>query len=93
MAGGRFFEPFSARHLAWRQIRPEKADRRWQEPDDTFVYVPEMRKPRRAASAWIDGLYMPRYTVSGESAGGPVPIGAGETNGSRRSTPSSPPPA
>ena len=81
VAGGRFFEPFSARHLAWRQIRPEKADRRWQEPDDTFVYVPEMRKPRRAASAWIDGLYMPRYTVSGESAGGPVPIGAGETNG------------
>jgi hypothetical protein len=81
VAGGRFFEPFNARHLAWRQIRPAKADRRWQEPDDTFVYVPEMRKPRRAATAWIDGLYMPRYTVTGESAGGPVPIGKGDVNG------------
>jgi hypothetical protein len=81
VAGGRFFEPFNARHLAWRQIRPEKADRRWQEPDDTFVYVPEMRKPRRSATAWVDGLYMPRYTVTGESAGGPVPIGKGDTNG------------
>jgi hypothetical protein len=81
VAGGRFFEPFNARHLAWRQIRPAKADQRWQEPDDTFVYVPEMRKPRRAASAWVDGLYMPRYTVTGESGGGPLPIGKGETNG------------
>jgi hypothetical protein len=81
VAGGRFFEPFDARHLAWRQIRPEKADQRWQEPDDTFVYVPEMRKPRRAATAWIDGLYMPRYTVTGQGGGGPVPIGAGESNG------------
>ena len=81
VAGGRFFEPFNARHLAWRQIRPEKADAHWQEPDDTFVYVPEMRKPRRSASAWVDGLYMPRYTVSGESGGGPVPIGKGTTNG------------
>jgi hypothetical protein len=81
VAGGRFFEPFNARHLAWRQIRPEKTDRRWQEPDDTFVYVPEMRKPRRSATAWVDGLYMPRYTVTGESGGGPLPIGAGDSNG------------
>lgn len=81
VAGGRFFEPFNARHLAWRQLRPEKADRRWQEPDDTFVYVPEMRKTRRSATAWVDGLYMPRYTVTGESAGGPVPIGRGNSNG------------
>jgi hypothetical protein len=81
VAGGRFFEPFNARHLAWRQIRPEETDRKWKHPDDTFVYVPEMRKPRRAASAWVDGLYMPRYTVTGESAGGPVPIGKGESGG------------
>lgn len=84
VAGGRFFEPFNARHLAWRQIRPEKADRKWQEPDDTFVYVPEMRKVRRAATAWVDGLYMPRYTVTGESGGGPVPIGTGDTGGITR---------
>lgn len=81
VAGGRFFEPFNARHLAWRQIRKVKSDRRWEEPDDTFVYVPEMRKPRRAASAWVDGLYMPRYTAAGESGGGPIPIQRGQTNG------------
>jgi hypothetical protein len=81
VAGGRFFEPFNARHLAWRQIRKTRSDERWEEPDDTFVYVPEMRKPRRAASAWIDGLYMPRYTATGESAGGPVPIGMGGAGG------------
>ena len=45
------------------------------------MYVPEMRKPRRAASAWVDGIYMPRYTAAGESGGGPVPIGTGQTNG------------
>ncbi|MDX1649142.1 MAG: DUF1329 domain-containing protein [Myxococcota bacterium] len=77
VAGGRFDEPFSARHLAWRQLRPLEAERDFKEPDDTFVYVPTMRKPRRAASSWVDGIFTPRYTVSGDSGGGPVPFGAG----------------
>jgi hypothetical protein len=51
------------------------------QPDDTFVYVPTMRKMRRAASAWIDGLYMPRYRVSGDSGGGGIPIGGGDYSG------------
>jgi hypothetical protein len=77
IAGGRFDEPFNARHLAWRQIRPEKADRRYKESDDTFVYVPTMRKPRRAATTWVDGIFTPRYTVSGDGGGGGVPFGMG----------------
>jgi hypothetical protein len=77
VAGGRFDEPFSARHLAWRQLRPQEAEEDYKEPDDTFVYVPTMRKPRRAASSWVDGIFTPRYTVSGDSGGGPVPFGAG----------------
>ncbi len=76
-AGGHFATPFDARHLAWRQFRSEKSLRRYQEPDDTFVYVPTMRKSRRSATSWIDGLFFPRYTVTGESAGGGLAFGAG----------------
>lgn len=77
VAGGSFQKPFDARHLAWRQLRPDETARDYKEPDDTFVYVPTMRKSRRAASTWVDGLFTPRYTVSGDSGGGPVPFGMG----------------
>jgi hypothetical protein len=79
IAGGRFDEPFNARHLAWRQIRPEEADRKYKEADDTFVYVPTMRKPRRAATTWVDGIFTPRYTVSGDDGGGGVPFATGSS--------------
>ena len=75
IAGGRFDEPTNARHLAWRQERPKKALIRHREADDTFVYVPTMRKTRRAASIWVDGTYMPRFRVSGDAGGGGVPMG------------------
>lgn len=75
-AGGRFDEPFNARHLAWRQFRSREVMTDYSEPDDTFVYVPTMRKSRRAATAWVDGLYTPQYRVSGDSGGGPVPFGS-----------------
>jgi hypothetical protein len=77
IAGGSFAEPTQARHLAWRQIRPLEAALEYAHPDDTFVYVPTMRKTRRAASGWVDGLYMPRYRVAGDSGGGALPIGGG----------------
>ena len=73
VSGGRFNEPFSARHLAWTQHRPREADQKFSEPDDVFVYVPTMRKIRRAATPWVDGVYLPRYRVGGDSAGGGVP--------------------
>jgi hypothetical protein len=79
VAGGSFDEPFNARHLAWRQIRPEKADRKYKEPDNTFVYVPTMRKPRRSATAWVDGIFTPRYTVSGDDGGGGIPFAMGDS--------------
>jgi hypothetical protein len=75
IAGGRFQEPFSARHLAWRQRRPLKAHERYSQPDDTFVYVPTMRKTRRSATSWVDGLFTPRYRVSGDSGGGSMGVG------------------
>jgi Protein of unknown function (DUF1329) len=79
VAGGQFDEPFDARHLAWRQLRPNDATENFEEPDDTFVYVPTMRKVRRAATAWVDGLYAPRYLVAGvDQAGGGVPFGSNQ---------------
>jgi hypothetical protein len=73
VAGGKFVEPFGARGLAWRQLRPREVEADWSKPDETFVYIPELRKPRRAASAWVDGVYTPRYRVAGQNDGGLVP--------------------
>src|SRR5262245_480759 len=77
VAGGRFEEPTNARHLAWRQMRGLASLGDGALPDDTFVYVPSMRKMRRAPAAWVDGLYMPRFRTSGDSGGGGLPIGDG----------------
>ena len=82
VAGGYFAEPTPARNLAWRQLRPLQVALDYERPDDTFVYVPTMKKMRRAGSGWVDGLYMPRYRVSGDAGGGALPIGGGiATNG------------
>lgn len=75
VAGGRFDEPFDARHLAWRQIRNLKSQANAGNPDDIFVYVPTMRKSRRAATAWVDGLFMPTYHASGDTGGGGMRYG------------------
>ncbi len=81
VAGGRFLEPFNARHLAWRQIRPEESHQRYEVSDRTFVYVPTMRKVRRAGTGWVDGMYTPRYRVAGDSGGGGIAIGGNEYSG------------
>lgn len=81
VSGGRFDEPFNARHLAWRQMRPLETERRYQESDRTYVYVPTMRKPRRAATTWVDGLFLPSYRVGGDDGGGGVPFGTGNEYG------------
>ncbi len=69
-AGGEFQSPFSARGLAWRQFRPQKSERKWREPDDMFVYVPSLRKSRRAGTPWVDGAFTPNYLVAGQTQGG-----------------------
>lgn len=78
VGGGRFDEPFHARHLAWRQMRPERTQTRWKESDRVWVYVPDMRKPRRAMTTWVDGFYTPRYSAAQQiAAGGSVPFSRG----------------
>jgi hypothetical protein len=84
VAGGRFSSPNATRHLAWHQLRPDESDQDFDLPDHTFVYIPSMRKVRRAASTWVDGLYMPRYRASAPGGGGfALPGGAANpTSGS-----------
>ena len=77
IGGGRFDLPMDARHLAWHQIRSPEAETEYTNGDQTFVYVPSMRKVRRSATAWVDGFFTPRYRVSGEGRGGGLPIGGG----------------
>jgi hypothetical protein len=76
ISGGRFDTPSDAQHLAWRQLRPISADQNFSDPDDTFVYTPAMRKVRRAATAWVDGLYTPSYRATNSWSGGSVATGA-----------------
>jgi hypothetical protein len=77
ISGGRFDTPSEVRHLAWRQLRPIVADRRYSNPDDTFVYAPTMRKVRRAATTWVDGMYTPSYRMGNNRSGGSVATGSG----------------
>ena len=78
-AGGKFDRPYDARHLAWRQFRTRKSQEDYDKPDNMFVYVPEMRKQRRAATTWVDGLYVPTYTAGGQGAGGGMLYGDGSS--------------
>ena len=77
ISGGRFDTPSETRHLAWRQMRSIEADQRFSDPDDTFVYTPMMRKVRRAATAWVDGMYTPSYRAGDSGSGGSVATGSG----------------
>lgn len=88
-AGGEFSKPFPARHLAWRQFRAQASDRKYDNPDDTFVYVPTMRKVRRASTGWVDGVYFPSYAFSGDSGGGGTPFGSPADGGGAAINPTS----
>ncbi|HKA13703.1 MAG TPA: DUF1329 domain-containing protein [Myxococcota bacterium] len=78
VAGGRFAEPADARGVAWQQTRAAAAAQRFGLPDDVFVFTPALRKVRRASTAWVDGLYLPRHRAPGGviGAGGVAAAGA-----------------
>jgi len=65
IAGGRFNEPSAARGIAWKQTRALEAAQKSTLPDDVFVFVPSLEKVRRAATSWVDGLYLPHYREAG----------------------------
>jgi hypothetical protein len=61
-AGGRFDKPELARGLAWRQYQPIEAEKDWTAADEIFVYLPDLRKVRRAPPQSAEGVYVPSYT-------------------------------
>jgi hypothetical protein len=63
LAGGRFFMPFNAREFAWLQYRNPESDAHSDYGDELHVYIPDMRKPRRAPGFGVEGLYMPKFSV------------------------------
>jgi hypothetical protein len=77
VAGGELREPPDARQLAWRQYRLRAADRDARRPDDVFVYLPALRKMRRAVGARSDGIFLPRYRVAGPGNARAVPFAQG----------------
>jgi hypothetical protein len=79
VAGGRFDAPQRVRGLAWRQRRSRDAG-----PDEVIVYVPSLRKVRRALAAWADALYLPRYDA-GAGGGGTLAVGPSGGGASRPS--------
>jgi hypothetical protein len=86
IAGGRFTEPADARGLAWQQTRALASAQQPALPDDVFVFVPSLAKVRRAATAWIDGLYLPRPRAPGNVvalAGGAGAAGAATEGGTQ----------
>lgn len=82
VAGGAFREPADARGLAWRQFRSHESAHDRRRPDELFVYLPDLRKMRRAAGARSDGMFVPRYRAAGQGNARVVPYGQGGRLGS-----------
>ena len=63
VAGGQLFEPFDARHYAWRQFRSVDHMTDPRRSDDVHAYLPNFRRVRRVSGADVEGLYMPSFSV------------------------------
>ena len=77
VAGGEFREPPGALGLAWRQYRSLAASHDSARPDDVFVYLPDLRKLRRAAGVRSDGMFVPRYRAAGLGNASVLPYAQG----------------
>lgn len=63
VAGGAMTEPFNARGHAWRQIRDTKSATDPDRTDDLHAYIAAARRVRRLSAAYIQGLYLPSFSV------------------------------
>jgi hypothetical protein len=77
VAGGRLFLPFRAREFAWLQYRELEADRTPELSDDLHVYLPNLRKVRRAPAHGVEGLFMPSFGVGVEVVASSPVVGLG----------------
>jgi hypothetical protein len=63
VAGGKMTEPFNARGHAWRQFRDVESEESEDRTDDLHAYIATARRVRRLASAYVQGLYLPSFSV------------------------------
>ena len=63
VAGGKMTEPFNARGHAWRQFRDVESERSEGRTDDLHAYLSTARRVRRLAAAYVEGLYLPSFSV------------------------------
>jgi hypothetical protein len=65
-AGGRFFEPFSARGLAWLQLRDMASTSdptRW---DDLYFYMQKTRKVHDLPATGVEGIFVPSFSMASQ---------------------------
>ena len=74
-AGGRFFEPFSARRLAWLQLRDAASNTDARRGDDLYFYMRTTRKVHDLPSEGIEGVFVPSFSMA--SQGGALTPGSG----------------
>ncbi len=77
VAGGRYFTPFRAREWAWLQYRDQSALREPRRSDDLHVYIPELRKVRRAPAQGVEGIFVPSFGVGVQVGGSSPAVGLG----------------
>jgi hypothetical protein len=78
-AGGRFFEPFSARGLAWLQLRDVASTTdatRW---DDLYFYMQKTRKVHDLPASGVEGVFVPSFSMASQR-GEPSPGSGAEAS-------------
>jgi hypothetical protein len=85
VAGGRMSAPFNARGHAWRQFRDMKSASDERRTDDLHAYIASARRVRRLSAAYVQGLYLPSFSV-GVSG---LPAADGADGGGASSSPDS----
>ncbi len=63
VAGGLFHRPFNAREFSWRQFRGEDEEGDASYLDELHAYVPTLRRVRRLSAGYLEGLYVPTFSV------------------------------
>ncbi|MFP6605424.1 MAG: DUF1329 domain-containing protein [Myxococcota bacterium] len=70
VAGGKMTEPFNARGHAWRQFRDVESATNEGRTDDLHAYLAAARRVRRMSAAYVEGLYLPSFSVGVSTIGG-----------------------
>lgn len=86
VAGGRMTEPFNARGHAWRQFRDMESAEDASRTDDLHAYIATARRVRRLAAAYVEGLYLPSFSVGVSSLPTADGADAGGASSSRPDT-------